>query len=319
MKRREQAERLLDGIGEIRERYIEEAAEIRKHWSGAALRALAAVLAVVILSPFAILLLTMRGAGSSGGADTEGIGNVYDLYDGPIMALEALGDSGGITVKREVIFDFSPYESREKAAEDGTLYNDYERMAYVSDNYVLTNSRTGDVTLELAYPVLDRADALADKALTLLVDGEQVRPTYGSSMAVVDGSNWKIVRDLLTDEQDKAQAMSGKGLGTDSDEHLYYARFQVTIPAHGTLNVSFQMKKGGSWLISGGNNAEYRGYEILPTLGSQLRFTEVRATLISYDRIGIVDQSCGFDLEKGISSVRLHTKQPEYYFNVERD
>ena len=68
MKNREKSQRLLEGIGEIRESLIEDAA----------------VLALVLLSPVALLMITWRGSGSSGsnGGSSDGTGNVYDLYYG---------------------------------------------------------------------------------------------------------------------------------------------------------------------------------------------------------------------------------------------
>lgn len=317
MRNREKSERLLEGIGEIRESDIEAAAEIRKNRTVLFAQVLAAVLALVLLSPVALLMLTWRGSGSSnanGGSD--GIGNVYDLYDGPVMALEVQGDCGGVTVTREVILDFSPYQTQEVAAADGTLYNSYEKMAYVSDNYVLTNPADSTITLELAYPVLVWANELSGGALTLLADGETLQPAYGSSRVAVEGGSWSAVGNLLTDEADKALAMSREGLDDDTGEYLYYARFQVTVPANGTLELSAQMEKAGSWMLDGDTDGGYRGYEILPTLGSSLNFQSVQVTLKNYEHIAITDQNCGLELTRDVTSVELNPKEPEYYINV---
>lgn len=253
---------------------------------------------------------------SNANGGSNGIGNVYDLYDGPVMALEVQGDSGGVTVTREVILDFSPYQTREVAAADGTLYNSYEKMAYVSDNYVLTNPADSPITLELAYPVLVWANELSGGALTLLADGETLQPAYGSSRVAVEGGSWSAVGNLLTDEADKALAMSREGLDDDTGEYLYYARFQVTVPANGTLELSAQMEKAGSWMLDGDTDGGYRGYEILPTLGSSLNFQSVQVTLKNYEHIAITDQNCGLELTRDVTSVELNPKEPEYYINV---
>ena len=317
MRNREKSERLLEGIGEICESDIEAAAEIRKNRTVLFAQVLAAVLALVLLSPVALLMLTWRGSGSSNAnGGSNGIGNVYDLYDGPVMALEVQGDSGGVTVTREVILDFSPYQTREVAAADGTLYNSYEKMAYVSDNYVLTNPADSPITLELAYPVLVWANELSGGALTLLADGETLQPAYGSSRVAVEGGSWSAVGNLLTDEADKALAMSREGLDDDTGEYLYYARFQVTVPANGTLELSAQMEKAGSWMLDGDTDGGYRGYEILPTLGSSLNFQSVQVTLKNYEHIAITDQNCGLELTRDVTSVELNPKEPEYYINV---
>ena len=317
MKNREKSQRLLEGIGEIRESLIEDAAVLRKNRTVLLAQVLAAVLALVLLSPVALLMITWRGSGSSGsnGGSSDGTGNVYDLYEGPVMALEVQGDSGGVTVTREVILDFSPYQTREVAAADGTLYNSYEKMAYVSDNYVLTNPAGSTITLELAYPVLVWANELSSGALTLLADGETLQPAYGSSRAAVEG-NWSAVGNLLMDEADKALAMSREGLDDDTGEYLYYARFQVTVPENGTLELSARMEKAGSWMLDGDADEGYRGYEILPTLGSSLNFQSVRVTLKNYEHIAITDQNCGLELTQDVASVELNPKEPEYYINV---
>lgn len=318
MKNREKSERLLEGIGEIRESLIEDAASLRKNRTVLLAQVLAAVLALVLLSPVALLMLTWRGSGSSNanGGSSDGTGNVYDLYEGPVMALEVQGDSGSVTVTREVILDFSPYQTREVAAADGTLYNSYEKMAYVSDNYVLTNPAGSPITLELAYPVLVWANELSSGALTLLADGETLQPAYGSSRVAVEGGNWNTVGKLLTDEADKALAMSREGLDDDTGEYLYYARFQVTVPANGTLELSARMEKAGSWMLDGDSDEGYRGYEILPTLGSSLNFQSVRVTLKNYEHIAITDQNCGLALTRDVASVELNPREPEYYLNV---
>ena len=138
-----------------------------------------------------------------------------------IMALEVQGDSGGVTVTREVILDFSPYQTREVAADDGTLYNSYEKMVYVSDHYVLTNPADRPITLDLAYPMLVWANELSGGALTLLADGEILQPAYGSSRVAVEEGNWNAVGNMLTDEADKALAMRQEGLDDDTGEFLY--------------------------------------------------------------------------------------------------
>ena len=320
MRNREKSERLLEGIGEIRESDIESATVIRKNRTVMLAKVLVAVLALVLLSPAALLMLTWRGSGSgsANGGSSDGTGNVYDLYEGPVMALEVQGDSGSVMVTREVILDFSPYQTREVAATDGTLYNSYEKMAYVSDNYVLTNPADSPITLDLAYPVLVWANELSGGALTLLADGETIQPVYRSSRTAVEDGSWNTVGKLLTDEADKALAMRQEGLDDDSGEYLYYARFRVTVPANGTLELSAQMEKAGSWMLDGDTDGAYRGYEILPTLGSSLNFRSVRLTLKNYEHIEITDQNCGLDLTQDGTSAALDPKEPEYYLKVRK-
>lgn len=69
-------------------------------------------------------------------------------------------------------------------------------------------------------------------------------------------------------------------------------------------------------MLDGDTDGGYRGYEILPTLGSSLNFQSVQVTLKNYEHIAITDQNCGLELTRDVTSVELNPKEPEYYINV---
>ena len=69
-------------------------------------------------------------------------------------------------------------------------------------------------------------------------------------------------------------------------------------------------------MLDGDTDGGYRGYEILPTLGSNLNFRSVRVTLKNYEHIEISDQNCGLELARDVTSVELDPTQLEYYINV---
>ena len=69
-------------------------------------------------------------------------------------------------------------------------------------------------------------------------------------------------------------------------------------------------------MLDGDSDEGYRGYEILPTLGSNLNFQSVRVTLKNYEYIEITDQNCGLELARDVASAELNPEEPEYYINV---
>ena len=104
MRKREEAQRMLEAIGEIREELVEAAVETprrnrNRHWGGI----LAAVLALAVVTPALVFPLT------------------------------AAGEIGSVTAERNITLDFSPYLTREKTAEDGTRYNTEDAAAIITD------------------------------------------------------------------------------------------------------------------------------------------------------------------------------------------
>ena len=155
MRKREEAQRMLEAIGEIREELVEAAAETprkngSRHWGSI----LAAVLALAVVMPALALLLQFAGGMGShtSNAPVNYDGNAYQFYRGPVFPLTAAGEIGAVTAERNITLDFSPYLTREETASDGTWYNTEDAAVIVTDTYTLHNDGSEPMPLELLYP-----------------------------------------------------------------------------------------------------------------------------------------------------------------------
>ena len=153
---------LFDGLTDLSDDLIEEAqafAPRRKpvwtRWAAAA-----AVLALIV-GAAGIALGRFRpqptGASEGGGGNDGGdSGFAYMHYVGPVLPLTAADDPQGVTVRRHVNYDFSPYYSRtEQYEHDGRTYayEAWDTEAEVTDRYILMNETDTERTLTLSYPV----------------------------------------------------------------------------------------------------------------------------------------------------------------------
>ncbi len=153
MRNRDKSERLLDGIGEIRDEIIESAAALKdgKQYN---LHILVALITLAIITPIACVMVSFAGGmgGNASGIPVNYNGNVYQSYRGPVFPLTAAGEIGGVTAERNITLDFSPYETQEATLEDGTKYNTSEEAAIITDTYTLKNNGAEPMSLELLYP-----------------------------------------------------------------------------------------------------------------------------------------------------------------------
>lgn len=148
-------QRLFDAIGGIRDGQIDEAAahKFQKHtWARYGAIAAAAVL-VLGAGALGVRLLGRNAAPVAAGGG-GGRGQTYMSYAGPVFPLLSLNGADGVTVSRNVDYDFSPYALRTERYGDGAdeQYETYDDEAIVTDSYVLTNETDVPVTLRLAYP-----------------------------------------------------------------------------------------------------------------------------------------------------------------------
>lgn len=99
---------------------------------------------------------------------------------------------------------------------------------------------------------------------------------------------------------------------------VMYLRFDVTIPAGGTAEVSARLWKQPShdFYCSGSENVGIQGYDMVTRLGSVLDFTRQTAALVNAEALEIVRQSFGFDPEAGIFEVELDMDQEHYYLEL---
>ena len=102
---------------------------------------------------------------------------------------------------------------------------------------------------------------------------------------------------------------------TLSFRRILYQRIAVTVPAGGSIEVKFDMIKEPSRDFRGENLAQ-NGYDMLTWAGSRLDFSSQTASISGADYIGIVDQNFGFELEQGVTEVRLDPAEEHYYMDI---
>ena len=91
----------------------------------------------------------------------------------------------------------------------------------------------------------------------------------------------------------------------------------VTVPAGGSLTLTASLTKAASHdYAGGGGETGLRGYDLVTTLGSNLRFTRQEALIEDRGLVEIVEQNLGFDLAAGIRQVELSLDEPHYYLTV---
>ena len=145
MSRREQAERLLDAIGEIQYELVEAAAQPQRK-KNRSLGVIAAVILLALLVPtIPIAVNFLVGSGHFGAAESGANvrGNAYAAYQGPVFPLTVVGEIGDIAASRQVTLDFSDYT--------GDGYADGNKLAVI-DAYTLQNSGSTEQSLTLRYP-----------------------------------------------------------------------------------------------------------------------------------------------------------------------
>ena len=107
-------------------------------------------------------------------------------------------------------------------------------------------------------------------------------------------------------------------LEVDAVDRVFYLEAEVTIPAGGSVTLSAEMRKEGSYdfyCAHTGNQGVY-GYDLVTGLGSNLTCTGQRATIEDRGRIEIVRQNFGFDLKNGVKTVDLDPTREHYYLEV---
>ena len=105
---------------------------------------------------------------------------------------------------------------------------------------------------------------------------------------------------------------------TESMKRVMYLRFDVTIPANASVDICAKMVKPASqnFICLHEEDANYNGYDMVTQLGSSLSFTNQTASISHTDYIEILDQNFGFDLENGITKVKLDIRQEHYFLDV---
>lgn len=102
---------------------------------------------------------------------------------------------------------------------------------------------------------------------------------------------------------------------TVTDIRLLYHVFEVTIPAGESVTVEAVFTQEPSYDFTGAKKCR-EGYDLVPTFGSVLNFTEQTSSLTGVEFIEIRNQNFGFDLKKGITEVALDLNVERYFLDV---
>ncbi|MCF0136917.1 MAG: hypothetical protein HUJ66_00970 [Oscillospiraceae bacterium] len=189
---------LLDVLGNIDDRHIEEAAPAVKKsrmpswakWSSA----IAACL--VLFVGIGGFILPRIGGNSGVGDSGHGDGSTFMSYAGPVFPLTLKEENAAISAERSLTLDFAPWIpvwiSNEEEAASLTYLTDAERQdalnAYnewypdggryessckiqVTDSYTLTNESTQNQTVSILYPFVSNLNSIDETRPTLSLDG----------------------------------------------------------------------------------------------------------------------------------------------------
>lgn len=101
-------------------------------------------------------------------------------------------------------------------------------------------------------------------------------------------------------------------------DRVFYLDAQVTVPAGGSVTLTAEIIKEGSYdfYCAHTENRGVYGYDMVTRLGSNLTCTAQTAVLEDRGQIEIVRQNFGFDLEGGVRQVALDQAQEHYYLEV---
>lgn len=125
---------------------------------------------------------------------------------------------------------------------------------------------------------------------------------------------------LAKDPMERYGVGSLEDLDAYALDRIFYLEAQVTIPAGGSVTLTAEMTKEGSYdfYCAHTKNRDVYGYDTVTRLGSNLTCTGQTAVLEDRGQIEIVRQNFGFDLENGVNEVALDPDQEHYYLEVKR-
>ena len=149
------------------------------------------------------------------------------------------------------------------------------------------------------------------------IEGLDTYPNAGglTPELLMDGTVKKIHAKDYMKVSDQLIDIDGMFYDVVTDSRMMYLVFPVEMTAGQSITVEATYIQEPSLDISGPKH--YReGYELATKLGSDLHFTELTSSLSNTDPIELGDQNFGFDLEKGITAVRLDLHIERYYLEV---
>lgn len=139
--------------------------------------------------------------------------------------------------------------------------------------------------------------------------------------------SYALLRDLLPQEDllnFNSDVYKSGGVLMDYMEQLcwmdriFWSQAEITIPAgeRRTLTANFCKEASFDHACAKTENQGISGYDLMPWVDSNLRFTAQTAVLEDREQIEIVHQNFGFDLASGVKSVPLDPSEPRYYLEV---
>ena len=214
MKNGMKNETMFDGITGMKEELIERAenysfGEKKKRKKGVAVKWLALAACLCLVVGVSVQFLLPRGSCYNGGNEYQP-GNGYMSYAGPAFSLNVLSDAAGIVAEREIVFDFSPYETRmitEKVGEEEKTYNQFRTESLVTDNYRLNNTTEEDITVTVSYPFVGSLRYAHEYVPTIWVNGEVMETELAAGQVLVHtATDWEDYQELLLDGSYLAKA-----------------------------------------------------------------------------------------------------------------
>ena len=103
-------------------------------------------------------------------------------------------------------------------------------------------------------------------------------------------------------------------------DRVFWLEAEITIPAGESVTVvaTFEKEPSFDFHCANTENKGINGYDMVTTLGSNLRFTQQTACLEDRGQIEIVRQNFGFDLENGVKDVILDLNQEHYWMEIRK-
>ena len=126
----------------------------------------------------------------------------------------------------------------------------------------------------------------------------------------------QLQENLFPDPAVRNDTSSLEDLNLDGVSRVFYVQSTITLPPGASLTLQAVLPKAASFDYRPRGGETCYGYDLVTRLGSNLSCTQQTATLEARDQIEIVRQNFGFDLQGGITTVRLDPETPHYYLEV---
>lgn len=131
--------------------------------------------------------------------------------------------------------------------------------------------------------------------------------------------DWLLSYGVLADDpMERYRWGDIEPMDVDIMSRVFYLEAQVTVPAGGSVTLTAEMTREGSYdfYCAHTENRGIYGYDMVTRLGSNLTCTGQTAVLEDRGQIRIIRQNFGFDLENGVKQVTLDPSQEHYYLEI---